>query len=131
MSFNNSTFNEGETLTPSGGTAKTLISLGGSVNSSQYYVSEDTVSLTRRKLKVNKTDAYVKSGAPNGYTQERGGATLVTPHILDNGNRTTNSVGFTFSFDPEMDQSERDAQVDNLISIIRANRELYRAGNVS
>ncbi len=112
MSFNNATFAQGATLSASGGTTKTLKSLGSSLNSNSLYIDEDTDATTRRTVEVSTKAAKVNATAPGGYTQARGSILFIQPKVLANGNKTTNTVRIEGSFDPETTDAERLALVN-------------------
>lgn len=118
MPINNSQFAEGATLAATGGTAKTLVSIGGSSTGNDFYVDEDTSSITRRTLSVNVVVPKVNASAPGGYTQERANLTYRAPKVLANGNRTVNVGRIEISVDPETTAAERTALRYELAQLI-------------
>jgi hypothetical protein len=118
MPINGSTFNEGATISSSGGTAKTLTYTGGNADRSEFYVEEDSSSITRRTLTAERTQPRVSGSAPGGYTQERETVKLVQPKTLANTNRTHNTATFTLSCDPETTDAEKLLLVQSLGELI-------------
>lgn len=129
MPLNNSTFAEGTTIGYTGGTTKTLVSIGGSTNHNELYVDEDTSSVTRRRVLVDTTAAKVSPTAPGGYTQERIKVALHQPKILANGNKTVNKAEFTLAVDPESTDAERTALAEELLQIAQKASDLLTKGN--
>lgn len=112
MPINQSVFQEGATISVTGGSTRTLVSVGSSVSKNQFYVNEDASSLTRRKLKISSTEAKPNPQTPGGYTQERATLTYVVPKTLANGASTTNSFSGTFAVDRETTDAERVALIE-------------------
>lgn len=109
MSFQNGTIAQGGTLSVTGGTAKTLKSLGSSVGSNSLYIDEDTDATTRRTVSVTAKAGSASANAPGGFTQDRVSISYKQPKILANLARTVNTVRIEVSVDPETTDAERAA----------------------
>lgn len=104
MSLNNASVLSGATLVvPTGGTAITFSSRGGTQNNRNVlFCNEDDDLRSQRTV-----DCYVKPpkpsiSAPGGSTQARAGFVFKSPKELANTNNTVNTARFEISYDPEM-----------------------------
>lgn len=94
-------------VVPSDGTAITFGIHGTELNTVLASPTVDTNYLTKRIYEFSSVEAKPSASAPNGYTQQRAKATLKFPFILDNGNRTINTVRIEFSCDIELTVAEK------------------------
>jgi hypothetical protein len=92
---------------PSDGSAITLAVVGTSLDSAIASPTADTNYLTKRTYEFSVKDAKPSSTAPNGYTQQRATCVFKAPFILDNGNRTVNTVRIEFACDIELTVAEK------------------------
>lgn len=101
----------GATWAPTGGTGKTMVSMGfdSTANKHTLYLDESLDLLLRKTMEYQSKPPAVQASAPNGYTQQRCIATFHSPLLLDNGKVTTNTVTVTIAYDPETDSTERTA----------------------
>lgn len=107
MSLANSSVLKDGTVSATGGTAKTLTSLGADLNQHDLFL-DGTDIRTRTELVATTSKPKVKTSAPNGYTQQRSQMYLKVPLELDNGDRTVNTVQITFACDIETTDAEKD-----------------------
>lgn len=94
-------------VAPSDGSAITLATEGGAVGLTIASPESDTEYLTKRLYEFSFRDAKVSPSAPNGYTQQRATVLVKAPFILDNGNRTVNTVKIEFNCDIELTVEEK------------------------
>jgi hypothetical protein len=106
MSINGATPIVGGTYAvPTSGTADTLSAVGNQ-NSMEAVFDGDTEYLTQKSISFSCKSPTVSANAPNGYTQARRSAFLQFPEILDNANRTVNSIRIELGVDYEMTAAE-------------------------
>lgn len=106
MPISNGSIPIGATYAPSGGTATSLVSLGGNLGSNQVFVDDDSPGALRKTALVTSKPFTPLASAPNGFTQRRSTVTFHVPLLLDNGKYTTNKVSIEMSYDMETDASE-------------------------
>lgn len=94
-------------VVPSDGSAITLAVVGTDLSTTIASPSTDTNYLTKRSYEFSSKDAKPSAGAPNGYTQQRATCVFKSPFILDNGNRTVNTIRIEASFDIELTVAEK------------------------
>lgn len=94
-------------VVPSDGSSITLTTVGTSLDMTVASPSSDTNYLTKRTYEFSKKDAKPSSTAPNGYTQQRATCVFKAPFILDNGNRTVNTLRIEFACDIELTVAEK------------------------
>lgn len=94
------------TITPSGGTAQSLNSLGGTMERKDAYFDGTQVG-SRNEVSFTTKSPKVSASAPNGYTQARCNAVIKSPLALDNGNATVNTGRIEFSYDVETTAAEK------------------------
>ncbi len=105
MSFNNASVPLGGTYSPTGGSAKSLVTLGTTPKGHKLFLDEGLAALLRKTVLISVKDPVPGNG-PNGYTQRRGTFSLHSPILLDNGEVATNTITVTYAYDPETDASE-------------------------
>lgn len=92
---------------PTDGSAITFASAGGNLDTLIASPTADTNYLTKRTYEFSVKDAKPSVSAPNGYTQQRATCVFKAPFILDNGNRTVNTVRIEFACDIELTVAEK------------------------
>jgi hypothetical protein len=106
MSISNGSIPIGATYAPSGGSATSLVSLGGSLGEQKVFIDDSSDLALRKTAVVTSKPPTPLASAPNGYTQQRSAIVFHIPLLLDNGNYTINKVSIEMSFDIETDASE-------------------------
>jgi hypothetical protein len=94
-------------VVPSDGSAITFATNGTSLDTTIASPTADTNYLTKRTYEFSVKEAKPSATAPNGYTQQRATCVLKAPFILDNGNRTVNTVRIEFACDVELTTAEK------------------------
>lgn len=89
------------TITPSGGTAKTIKELSRSQGSISTYIDEALAFQLRQEIVFSTKTPKVSSSAPGGYTQARSVVLLKKPKVLANLRNTVNTLQLSLSVDPE------------------------------
>jgi hypothetical protein len=107
MSLSSASIPIGATYAPSGGSATSLVSLGGTEGVNKLYIDNGNDILLRHTALATSRSPVPNSAAPNGYTQQRSGIVFHVPMLLDNGKITVNTVRIEVAFDPEADSTER------------------------
>jgi hypothetical protein len=92
---------------PTGGTADQLSAFGGKSEMIARF-DADTEYLTSKEAVFTVKEPTVSANAPGGYTQARTLLLLKFPRVLDNGNRTVDTLRVELSVDPEATSSEID-----------------------
>lgn len=101
MAISGATINKGGTYSaPTGGSDKTLVSLGGQLGFRQVYFDGQT-PLARSEAVFTTKAAKPKADAPNGYTQPRRKMLLKFPKLLANGLTTYATVSVEMAVDVE------------------------------
>lgn len=110
MSIENASILVDGTVATTGGTATTMLiksSQNGQhviLDDSSEFVNNVNISFTTKEPKVN-------SGSPSGYTQARSTCTMKYPLLLDNGNRTVNTLSLSLA----VDQETTDAEIQSML----------------
>jgi hypothetical protein len=101
----------GATWAPTGGAAKTFVSMGfdSAANKQTLYLDESLDLLLRKTAEFSSRPPVPQLSAPNGYSQQRCVAVYHSPILLANGKTTVNTVTVTIAYDPETDAAERTA----------------------
>jgi len=121
MSISNASIPMGATITPSGGTARTLVSLGSNPGENRLYLDDGSSLILRMNLLATSKLPSPNASKPNGYTQQRSALNVQRPKLLANGNYTTNSARAEISYDPESTTAEVQELLDALVlSLITA-----------
>lgn len=97
----------GTTYSPSGGSATSLVSLGGTSGEQKLYIDDGADLILRKTVFASSKSPMPNAGAPNGYTQQRSATVLHVPKLLANGKYTVNTVRIEVAFDPETTSAER------------------------
>lgn len=93
------------TISPSGGTAQSFSSLGGTLERKNVYF-DGTQFGSRVEAEFTVKPPRVSASAPNGYTQARETVLIKSPLALDNGNTTINTISITMAADIELTDAE-------------------------
>lgn len=109
MAIDGSTFSQGATIAPTGGTSKTINRLYVKDNTLKAYCSSDADELTRREFDFTVKDPKVNASSVGGYTQGRAVMLFKSPFVKATGDRTVNTVRVEMAYDIETDASEREA----------------------
>lgn len=97
----------GATYSPTGGSATTFVSLGGTLGKKDLFLDDGSSLILRRLLSATSIAPRPLSSAPNGYTQQKVQLFMKVPKLLANGKYTTNTVDAVIRFDPETTTAER------------------------
>lgn len=95
----------GATYSPSGGTSRTLVSLGQPVAGRlELFIDDSPATLqVRKNVFVSVVQPKVNTGSPDGYTQMRTTVEFHVPFTTAGGTVTTNKVTITVSQSVESD----------------------------
>lgn len=109
-----SSINDGATaMSPTGGTAINLVSMGLQGNANRCFVSQDTSLLTRRTVEFSVKESKPNAASPGGQTQPRRKVILTVPRqITVNGVLVNTSDKVTIEMSTDI--SATNAQIDNL-----------------
>lgn len=114
MSINNAQINNGATaVTPTGGTAITLIGTGIQNNVHPAYVSEDTSLKTRRTVAFQVKAPQANSKSIGGYTQAYRKVRITFPRTLTDGSITNDELFIQL----RSDISATDAELQNEVFV--------------
>lgn len=94
------------TLTPSGGTATSLASLGNTLLEHDLFLDDGSEFIAQSGISCSIKTPKVSASAPNGYTQKRCTLLFKVPLALDNGNYTVNTVSINLAVDVETTSAE-------------------------
>lgn len=105
MALNGGSVNIGATFTPSGGTSRTLVSLGPAINGQlKLFLDDSPATLNVRKnIFCSVSEPKVSTTSPDGYTQMRSTVEVHVPFATASGAITTNKVTVTVSQSVESD----------------------------
>lgn len=107
MALRNASIPLGATLTPTGGTATTLSSLGQTLSELKTYLASAGVTqLTRTAVDFSTKQPKASITAPGGFTQGRSSFKMTRPKVLANTKRTLNGISVEISTDPETSAAE-------------------------
>jgi hypothetical protein len=115
MALENASVPMGATYAPTGGTARTLKSLGQTLNEHKLWLDDGSSNILRGTLLAAVRPPVPQASAPNGLTQQRITCTYQRPKLLANGKYTTNSVELKVSYDIE----SAAADINELREIVR------------
>ncbi len=119
MTIRNSSVALGATFSPTGGTATSLVALGGDTTTTKTFVGTTGVTpLTRTEISFTGKLAKPSETAPGGFTQGRASLKLTVPKVLANTNRTLNSASVEIALDPETTSVELTAIKSLLINLL-------------
>lgn len=106
MTIANASIPMGATLAPTGGTARTLVSLGSNPGENKLFLEDGSSLILRMNILATSKLPSPNASKPNGYTQQRSTLNFQRPKLLANGNYTTNSARVEISYDPESTTAE-------------------------
>jgi len=106
MTIENGILPMGAVYAPTGGVARTMLSLGRTTDSNKLLLDEDLDLILRKTILVTSKAPTPNASSPNGYTQQRTSIVFHSPKLLANGNYTKNSFSFVLSYDPETTAAE-------------------------
>lgn len=96
----------GATYAPTGGTARTLKSLGATLNEHKLWLDDGSANILRKDLYAYVKPPVVVSTAPNGLSQQRITTVFRQPILLANGKYTTNTLEIKMSYDIETSSTQ-------------------------
>ena len=123
-------------ISPTGGTAISLVAMGIQNGIASTFVSQDTSMLTRRTVDFSSKDPRANAASPGGMTQARRKVVLYVPRVVTVGSSsitTQEKVTLEVAFDI----SATGAQINNLRYLaaqLLADPELdnfYQAGSLA
>lgn len=103
----------GGTSSTTGGTSTGFILKGDSQNEARLILDDGSEFAASSIFTLSVKDPVVNSGSPGGYTQQRSTVKVIEPKVLANGNRTTNSINISVSFDPETTDAEKTSMLES------------------
>jgi hypothetical protein len=108
MSIASSSVNIDSSPSFTGGTATTLKTKDNSDGRTHIVFLDDGADLLSQKTaEFSYLPPKVQASAPNGYTQARNKVRIKAPFVLDNGERTTNTITIEVACDYEVTAAER------------------------
>jgi len=114
MSINNASINDGATaVSPTGGTAKTLNTMGVQADQNVAYFAADTSMKTRRTAEFSKKASKANASSIGGFTQARNKVKLTFPRVKADGSLTAD----TLTMELARDIDATDAEVVNYLLI--------------
>lgn len=96
----------GATWAPTGGTARTLTSLGGNSNPLRLLVNDSANYQVRNTIEASVRDAVAQAGAPGGYTAIKRQFKIHRPKVLADGSVFVQGVTITLDTHPEISDAE-------------------------
>lgn len=106
MSINSASVLVDGTVATTGGTATDLLLKNQSGLEVVTILDDSSEFILNKKITFSVKEPKVSAGAPNGYTQQRCNAVLQVPRILDNGNRTVDTLRIELACDHETSDAE-------------------------
>jgi hypothetical protein len=103
----------GATFAPTGGTARSLISLGGDRSGVELLVDDGAAYAVRTTINVATTRPQARATSPGGYTGAKRTVTAYQPKLLADGSYFVNQAGQFLIVHPET----TDAEIDALLSL--------------
>lgn len=101
MSLQSLTLKAGGTIAVTGGTDVVYNIISRGTNSIKLGDASATDIRLQKTITIKTSSPRPNKGMPNGYTQAKVSIKSVTPKILANGNRTTDTTEILKSFDVE------------------------------
>jgi len=95
----------GATVSSTGGTSDPIGVLGSDFNNLRVHYPADANNVARQ-VNFSVKRPTISAAAPGGYTQGRRTVFYQKPKVLDNGNRTVDTIKFELSCDPENTDAE-------------------------
>lgn len=132
MPINGATLNEGATIAPSGGTAKTYIADGLQVNNG-IHVVDTSVTDARVRPGLTAKSIPARIGANGEWSNDKRELVITRPKVLANGAQRFPNVRITLTVHPESTQAEID-MLTNLASQALVDADftnLWRVGTIA
>jgi hypothetical protein len=89
-----------------------MITKGDSENRQVVILDDSSTFLLQTEMDFSIKSPKVQSDAPNGYTQARNVLLVKSPFVLDNGNRTVNTIRVELAVDHELTSAERQSLIE-------------------
>jgi hypothetical protein len=103
----------GATFAPTGGTARTLTSLGSDQSSLKLLVNDNAAYSLRTVINVSKKEPTANAASPGGYTPMRHRINCHKPKLLADGSYFVNQIVNELVIHPETTSAE----IDELLSM--------------
>jgi len=108
----------GGTTSTTGGTSTSFVTKGESLGVKNLVLDDGSEFLSSTQVQFSSKDPNVSTGAPNGYTQQRSSVKVLVPLLLDNGNRTFNTVTIELAYDVETTSAEKDSLISMGVQLL-------------
>lgn len=121
------------TVSTTGGTATTALLQNRDQAGVTLLIDDGSELLVQPKINFTARSPRESNGAPNGFTQRRAKAHLEFPVILDNGNRTINTIKLELAADVEMTDAEIESMLVYAAQVIADSdfSDFWKRGSLS
>jgi len=123
----------GATFAPTGGTARTLKSLGSDKSSIKLLVDDSSAYNVRTTIDVSTVEAAANASYPGGQTPNKRRASMKVPRVLADGTVFTDSISIELIAHPETSSANITAMLSGGINMLNDSdfSDLWQNGSKS